>query len=160
MKRLWHKAAVGGIIVMILVLLLVALPACGGGAPEVSAPSEIVVGSTMMLTGMGTAMGQGMNFGVQAAFEDINKLGGIYMKEYDRRLPVRHVVLDNESDPVKAGTLTENLVVSEKVDFLVNGGFPPISAAMSNVAEKYRVPMLTFCGPFEPNHALREAAGG
>ncbi len=157
MKRLWHSIMVAGLIVTVLVLLLAALPACKGG-PE--APSEIVLGSTVGLTGSGAGFGQGGAFGLQAAVDDINKLGGVYVKEYDKKLPVRLVILDNESDPVKAGTLAENLMVSEKVNFLVSPPqWPPFIAAMATVAERYTTPFVCFAGPFEPNNALREAAG-
>ena len=103
MKRLWHRVAVGGVIVVVLVLLLAALPACKAG-PE--APNEIVLGATEGLAGMAAGFAAGSTFGLRAAVEDINKLGGIYIKEYDRKLPVRLVLLDNESDPAKAGTET------------------------------------------------------
>ena len=36
------------------------------------------------------------------AIEDVNKLGGIYVKEYNAKLPVKLVMLYNESDPTKA----------------------------------------------------------
>ena len=56
---------------------------------------------------------------MKAAVEDINKLGGIFVKEYNKKLPVKLVLLDNESDPIKAGTLAQDLIVSEKANFLV-----------------------------------------
>jgi len=159
MKRLWHKVVVVVAILVVMVLLVVLLPGCAG-APQVTAPKEIVLGNTLLLTGPGAAFGQGMAFGLKAGVEDINKLGGIYIKEYSRKLPVRVVILDNESDPVKAGTLAEDLVLKEKINFFVTSGWPPLSAAMANVAEKYKIPNVCFPGPFEPFDALRQAAGG
>ncbi len=157
MKRVWHKVVVAGVVVMVLALLAAALPACEAG-PEI--PEEIILGSTVGLTGSSAGFSQGGAFGLEAAVEDINKLGGVYVEEYDKKLPVRLVILDNESDPTKAGTLSENLIVSEKADFLVSPAqWPPFIAAMATVAERYQTPFIGFAGPFEPNNAMREAAG-
>ena len=158
MKRLWHSIMVAGIIVTVLVLLLAALPACKGG-PE--APKEIVLGSTMGLTGSAAGFASGGAFGLQAAVDDINKMGGVYVKEYDKKIPLRLVILDNESDPAKAGTLSENLMVSEKSNFLVSPPqWPQMISAMATTAERYKTPLVCFSGPFEPLSALRESAGG
>ncbi|OGO20687.1 MAG: hypothetical protein A2144_03525 [Chloroflexi bacterium RBG_16_50_9] len=157
MKKVLHKAGVAGVIIMVLILLLAALPACGGG-PEV--PKEIVLGTTIGLTGMGAGFGQGGAFGLKAAVDDINKLGGVYVTEYDSKLSVKLVILDNESDPAKAGTLTEDLLVNQKANFLLSPPqWPPFIAAMATVAERYQTPFVAFAGPFEPNNALRMAAG-
>lgn len=157
MRKVWRKVVVVGVIITVLALLAVALPACKGG-PE--APKEIVLGATVGLTGSGAGFGQGGAFGLKAAVEDINKLGGVYVKEYDSKLPVRLVILDNESDPAKAGTLTEYLMVTEKVNFLISPAqWPPFIAAMATVAERHQTPFVCFAGPFEPNNAMRMAGG-
>jgi len=157
MKRVWHKVVVVGVVIMVLALLAAALPACEAG-PE--APDEIVVGSAVGLTGSGAGFGSGGSFGLRAAVEDINNLGGVYVEEYDKKLPIKLVIFDNESDPTKAGTLSENLIVIEGADFLVSPPqWPPFISAIATVAERYQTPFLGFAGPFEPNNALREAAG-
>ena len=157
MKKVWYKVVAVGTMIMVLAMLLAALPACKGG-PE--APDEIVLGATVGLTGSGAGFGQGGAFGLEAAVDDINKLGGVYVKEYDSKLPVRLIILDNESDPAKTGTLTEDLMVSEKVNFLVSPAqWPPFIAAMATVAERYQTPFVCFAGPFEPNNAMRMAGG-
>ena len=123
-------------------------------------PKEIVWGTNGPLTGMYAGFGRGGVWGLKMAVEDINKQGGILVKEYNKKLPVRLVVLDNESDPNKAGTLTENLILTEKVDFLISAPeLPPTIASIGTVAERYKTPYVLYAGPFEPNNAIREAAG-
>ena len=157
MKRMSHKVAAVGLILVVLILGLAALPSCKSG-PQ--APSEVVLGTTMGLTGAAAGFSQGGGFGLKAAVEDINKQGGVYVKEYDKRIPVRLVILDNESDPPKAGTLAEDLLVSNKSDFLVSPPqWPQMIAAIATAAERHKTPFVGFAGPFEPNQALRESAG-
>jgi ABC-type branched-subunit amino acid transport system substrate-binding protein len=130
------------------------------GKDKGQGPDKIVLGATLSLSGPGAGFGEGGGFGLKAAVEDINKLGGIYVKEYDRKIPVKLVILDNESDAIKGGTLAQDLLVNEKVHFLVSSPlWAPIVAAVATVAERHKTPFVCFAGPFEPNNALREAAG-
>jgi ABC-type branched-subunit amino acid transport system substrate-binding protein len=64
--------------------------------------------------------------------------------------------VDNESDPNKAGTLAQSLVVQDKVNFIISGDEPPpMHPAVSMVCERYRIPYVTSVGPFEPWTAMR-----
>ena len=144
----------GFFLIVAFTLALVASPECA------DKPKEIVLGATISLTGPAASFGSGGSFGLKAAVEDINKLGGIYVKEYNAKLPVKLVLLDNESNPIKAGTLAQDLLVKEKADFLAaSPQWPPMIAAIATAAERRKTPFVAFAGPFEPNNALREAAG-
>jgi branched-chain amino acid transport system substrate-binding protein len=46
----------------------------------------------------------------ETAVADINKAGGIMVKEYGKKLPVKLVVADDESDPGKAAAAVERHV--------------------------------------------------
>ena len=90
---------------------------------------------------MFSAFGAGGAFGVQAAVDDINKLGGIYIKEFGRRIPVKLVVADAESDPIKVGTLAEDMALRDKVNFFVSSAEPPpMRSPIAIVAERYKIP--------------------
>jgi len=120
--------------------------------PEADAgPEYIVIGSSAPLTGMFAGFGQGCTFGAEAAVEDINAQGGIYVKEYDRKIPVKLVVVDNESDPGKSGALAEDLILRDKVDMLYSvDSSPSIHIPIAEVAEKHGVPHIVGGGPLEP----------
>jgi len=119
-------------------------------------PEEILIGSSESATGMFSGFAAGGIFGMKVAVDDINKQGGIYVKEYGRKLPVKFILLDNESDPIKAASLAESLILKDKVCALVNG---PGSATMFNpqsaLAESYKVPYIPGEGPVEPWQAAR-----
>jgi len=68
-------------------------------APAPDIPKEILIGDTVSYTGPYAVFGGVSSFGTEAAVEDINKKGGIYVKEYDARIPVRWITRDCESDP-------------------------------------------------------------
>jgi branched-chain amino acid transport system substrate-binding protein len=156
------------LLVVALIAVLV-MSGCGGTpeptkAPEPTAapeqptepaadagPEYIVIGTSAPMTGMFAGFGQGCVFGAQAAVDDINALGGIYVKEYDRQIPVKYVVVDNESDPGKSGTLAEDLILRDKVDMLYSvDSSPSIHIPIAEVAEKHGVPHIVGGGPLEP----------
>ena len=106
----------------LIILTLIALPWLVAYAKQPAAPAAILVGNPASLTGMFAGFGQGQVFGMKAAVDDINKQGGVYVKEYGKKLPIKLIVVNSESDPLKAGTLAESLIVSDKVHFLSQGG--------------------------------------
>jgi branched-chain amino acid transport system substrate-binding protein len=136
-------------------------PATSKPAPSSStaSASEIVLGATAPLTGDLAGFGQGSGWALQAAVDDLNKQGGIMVKELGRKLPVRLVLLDNQSSPIKAGTLAESLILQDKVNFLVSGNeSPPAFASTATQADKYKIPYVGNIGPFEPYQALASQA--
>ena len=115
------------------------------------APKEIVIGAVCSLTGMFAGFGEGSAWGLQAAIDDIEKKGGLYVKEYNKKLPIKLVVVNSESDPVKTRPLAEDLILRDKVHFLVVGGEPPTTTSgVSHAADKYKVPFVSCCGTWEP----------
>ena len=143
----------------IIVSLLVA--ACGATKvptavpkatqPPVTGPEFIVIGTSAPLTGMFAGFGQGCTFGAQAAVDDINAAGGIFVKEYNRKIPVKYVIVDNASDPQKSGPLAEDLILREKVNMLYSvDSSPSIHIPIAEVAEKYGIPHIVGGGPLEP----------
>lgn len=128
-------------------------------APATSGPSEILLGATCSQTGALAGFGEGAVFGLQAAVDDINKTGGVMVKELNRKLPVKLIILDDQSDYLKAATLTENLILRDKVNFLVTGGgSPPAFATTATVSQKYQMVYVGNMGPFEPYMGMRSQA--
>lgn len=133
-------------------------PAPPAPSPAPAGPEEILIGADACLTGMYAGFGEGAVFGMKAAVEDINKQGGIYVKEYNRKLPVKLVVVDNESDLTKTGTLAEDLILRDKVKFLLTTGALEINFPIARVAERHKVPFMCGPGPFESWQAMRMEA--
>ncbi len=114
-------------------------------------PEYILIGTSAPLTGMFGGFGEGCTWGAQAAVDDINAQGGIYIEEYDRKIPVKYIVLDNESDPQKAASLAEDLILREKVHMLYSVDSPnTIHIPIAEVAEEYGIPHIIGGGPLEP----------
>ena len=69
--------------------------------------------------------------------EEVNAKGGIYVKEYGKKLPIEWIQYDDKSDHGTMVRLIEKLILEDKVDFLL----PPCSTsylfAAAPIANKY-----------------------
>jgi ABC-type branched-subunit amino acid transport system substrate-binding protein len=145
---------------LMVVVLTVSIFGFGGQAVESAeaAPDNILVGVCTGLTGHFAGFGGGGAYGIEAAVEDINKQGGVFVKEYGKKLPIKLVIVDNESDESKAGTLAQDLILHDEVKFIVNGIDPPhMRAPIATVCERYKVPHVTGVGPYEAWMGMRNS---
>jgi len=101
--------------------------------------NEILIGTNLPLTGILAGAGIEQKWAYETAVVDINKAGGIFVKEYGKKLPVRLIVADDESDPGKAAAGVERLIKQKKVDLLLGGFAAPFGVIPGCItAEKYR----------------------
>src|SRR4030067_300139 len=125
--------------IMLVLPVIIGLAACQPAAPPTSVATEappteapvaagpefIVIGNRAPIAGTFPGCGEGNTWGARAAVDDINAQGGIFVKEYNRKIPVKYVIADNQSDPQKAGPLAEDLILREKVHMLYSVDSPP-----------------------------------
>ena len=133
MKRRGAVSRISAIVLYCVVCLL--LVSRGAQAAE---KKEILVGTSLTLTGAQAAQGEEMRWSYEEAVADVNKAGGVFVKEYNKKLPVRLVIVDDESDPGKAAAAAEKLINAEKVDFLLATSSTPLVMAVATTAEKYK----------------------
>ena len=108
--------------------------------PPPPAPEFIEVGASIPLTGKYGSLGTQVKTGYAYAVADVNAAGGIYVKEYDKKIPIRLTVYDDESDPTKAVSKMETLFSEQKVTAYLGGAASDMHAATSAIAEKNKVP--------------------
>lgn len=138
-----YKASIAG-------LTLLATLAAGGVGTAFAAGDEIVIGAPISLTGPLAGDGKEQEWAYKQAVDDINKAGGIMIKEAGKKLPVRLVVADDESSEGKVASALENLIKVQNVDILLSTHSGPMNAAGAIVAEKYKkFYMITTAFPFQ-----------
>lgn len=111
----------------------------GGQHLTAQTKTEILIGTHIPVTGDMTAAGHEQKWSYEQAVADVNKKGGIFLKEFGKKLPVRLVVVDDQSDPSKAGLIVEQLIKRDKVDLILSGqgGAAGVIPGMLT-AEKYK----------------------
>jgi ABC-type branched-subunit amino acid transport system substrate-binding protein len=108
----------------------------------------IVFGQAAVLTGPASALGLGMQTGLQAAFEEINKKGGVHGRK------LKLVSADDGYEPDRAIAMTKKLIEEDKVFAMVGSVGTPTSAAAQPIATAAKVP---FMGAFTGAGFLRNA---
>lgn len=126
---LWYGA-------FLLLLVLCMLPF---GTVSAKEKKEILIGTNLPMTGILAMVGIEQKWAYEQAVADVNKAGGIFVKEYKKKLPVKLIVADDESDPGKAAAVVERMIKMNKVDLLLGGFAAPFGVIPGCVtAEKYK----------------------
>ncbi|MEM7330631.1 MAG: amino acid ABC transporter substrate-binding protein [Chloroflexota bacterium] len=131
------------VLFIFVIILLVLAPACSSQ----EAPEEIVIGASIPISGVLSAFGSYEEWGYQTAVDEINEEGGIFLEEFDARVPVRLVLYDDESSPEKVAENTERLILQDEVDALLGSATPPLVISGAVIAERENVPMVTGIAP-------------
>ncbi|MFX0200055.1 MAG: ABC transporter substrate-binding protein [Candidatus Hodarchaeota archaeon] len=133
----------------VIIAVIIAGAAIAGGAyyyftlPEPPpAKEEIVIGWAHGITGYLAPQVQTLHIYYKWIIEDYNEKGGLYVPEYDKRLPISYIEYDDESSIEKTLSLTEKLITVDEVDLI----FAPCSTAFAFAAfplyEQYNYPVI------------------
>ncbi|MBI3993820.1 MAG: ABC transporter substrate-binding protein [Candidatus Lambdaproteobacteria bacterium] len=111
-------------------------------ATPVQAQTEILIGGTIAQSG--SLQGIVKPFGAlgQAWVDDVNSRGGIYLSKLGRKLPVRMILYDDQSEPPTALKQYERLATVDKVHLFIG----PFSSFVTNAAMqasiKHKIPFF------------------
>ncbi|MEM1587112.1 MAG: amino acid ABC transporter substrate-binding protein [Candidatus Bathyarchaeia archaeon] len=136
------------IVVVVIVGVIVYITMVPPPRPVVE---EIKVGASCPMSGELATWGKYLSFGYQFYIDKVNKEeGGIYIAEAGKKLPVKFILYDDESSPDKCAKNVERLILEDKVVGLFSSGTPPVGVPGCQVAERYKVPIVTASLPLEP----------
>ncbi len=96
----------------------VALATASIGA-HAAAPAQITIGTLYASTGAFAVASQGQYEGLKFWAAAVNKDGGLFVKAYGKKIPVKIVAYDDQSSTSTATTLYNQLITQDKVDVLV-----------------------------------------
>ena len=113
-----------------------------GLSEEGQAKDEILMGYSSSLTGGYSHVGKMIKDGYTVWGEMINRKGGIYVKDLNKKLRVRLINYDDKSDPSTAAKLYEKLITDDKVDFVLSPWGSSIGFPVSGICQKYKMPMV------------------
>jgi branched-chain amino acid transport system substrate-binding protein len=106
------------------------------------APSEIRIGATLALSGRFTPMVGTFDRLCYSWAKLVNAQGGIYVKAYEKKLPVKFIIYDDKSEPAESAKFYERLVTVDNVHILLGPFSSHITKAAVTVADKYKIPMV------------------
>ena len=110
-----------------------------GSSPAMAAGNEILIGAPTSLTGALSPDGLELKWAYEQAVADWNKKGGIFVKEENKKLPIKLVFADDESEPAKVAAAMEKLIKIDKVDLMLGTHSATMSIPAINTSEKYQM---------------------
>lgn len=110
---------------------------------------EILVGVSLALAGAYSGFATEQKWVVEEAVKRINGEGGIFLKKYNTKLPVRLIIYNDNSDVTTYVTNIEKLITGDKVDALLGQTGSHFALAIAPVLEKHRTPMVGILGTTE-----------
>jgi branched-chain amino acid transport system substrate-binding protein len=117
----------------IILLLLVGVYAANAPAKD-----KIIIGQAVSLSG---PLGGDYKFACAPYYDlwikDVNAEGGIYVREYGKKLPLELKVYDDKSDIGTMTRLLEKLIMDDKVDFILPPWDTAFHFAAAPVANKH-----------------------
>ena len=140
--RMWIKPIAAAALVAGASLALAGVANAENGVT----PNEIVFGQAAALKGPAAALGTGMKEGIEAAFAEVNKKGGVHGRK------LRLISRDDGYEPDKSIAATKQLIEQDKVFALIGPVGTPTSKATQPIATAAGVP---FIGPFTGAGFLR-----
>jgi len=129
---------------ILLVALLVATVLLAGCTQpqQQTQPQDVKIGAVVSLTGAGSNVGKHMKNAAEMAVDEINANGGVYVKQYNKKMNITLIVADDETKPDSAVKAVTKLTTEDKVDVLVGGYSSAVTIATQGVVAEQKIPYV------------------
>jgi branched-chain amino acid transport system substrate-binding protein len=125
------------------------------------APKEIKIGTLYASSGPFAAISMPVNYGLKLWAEQKNAEGGVMVKPFNKKIPVRLIAYDDQSSSATAATLYNQLITRDKVDILVSDSGSVLTSVAVPIARDHKMLLIdqtgsgaTFFTPDNPYIAL------
>ena len=125
-----------------LVLIAAFFAGCTQQAQAPSQPKEIKIGTIVSMTGPNSNIGKNMWQSATLAADEINANGGIFVKQYNAKIPIKLVQGDDESTREGGQKAVTKLITDDKVDMLVGGYSSAVTSAYEQTVAEFKVPYV------------------
>jgi branched-chain amino acid transport system substrate-binding protein len=119
--------------------VLAATLAFAGAAFAADAPAEIKIGTLYASSGRYASISMPVYSALKLWVDQKNADGGVYVKAFDKKLPVKLISYDDQSNTATASTLYNQLVTQDKVDLLVADSGSVLTAPAVAIARDHKM---------------------
>lgn len=107
-------------------------------AAAADAPSEIKIGTLYAGSGPLSSASVPLHVALEWWADGINQGGGLFVKGFGKKIPVRLISYDDQSSPSLAGNLTNQLITRDKVDILLPDSTSVMTASAVPIARDHK----------------------
>jgi len=129
-------------------MLLGALAALGLVSPvrAETAPAEIKIGHIHASSGRFASISMPAYNGLQLWVNETNAAGGALVKPFNKKIPLKLISYDDQSNPATASTLLNQLITQDKVDILVSDSGSVLTAVAVPIAKEHEMLLFDMTG--------------
>ena len=101
-------------------LLVASMTSATAFAQGTNAPVEIKIGTLYASSGRFASISMPVHDGLKLWLEQKNAEGGVFVKAFNKKIPLKLIAYDDQSNNATAATLYNQLITQDKVDILVS----------------------------------------
>lgn len=102
-------------------------------------PIEIKIGHLHASTGPFASISMPTYYGLRLWVDRTNATGGTFVKPFDKKIPLRLISYDDQSNPATAATLINQLITQDEVDLLVCDQGSVLTAVAVPIAHEHKM---------------------
>jgi branched-chain amino acid transport system substrate-binding protein len=127
-------------------LLAALLPGFIGAARAAKAPAVIKIGTLYASSGTFPAISMPVYDGLKLWVDEMNAKGGAYVKPYHKKIPIKLIAYDDQSNTATAATLYNELITQDKVDILVADSGSVLTSVAVPIARNHKMLLIDQTG--------------
>lgn len=140
-SNLFIKAWGTSIVLLLAILTFSAVP-----SQAATAPSQIKIGTLYAASGRYAAISVPVYDGLKLWAEEMNAKGGVYVKAYHRRIPIKLIAYDDQSNTGTAATLYNQLITQDHVDILIADSGSVLTSVAVPIAREHKMLLIDQTG--------------
>ncbi len=125
------------------------------------APAEIKLGTLYASSGRFASISMPVHYGLKLWIEQKNAEGGVFVKAFNKKIPLTLIAYDDQSSTATAATLYNQLITQDKVDILIADSGSVLTSVAVPIARDHKMFLIdqtgtgaTFFTPDNPYIAL------
>jgi len=130
-------------------------------AQAADAPAEIKLGTLYASSGRYASISLPVHYGLKLWIDQMNAEGGAFIKAFNKRIPLKLIAYDDQSNTATAATLYNQLITQDKVDILISDSGSVLTSVAVPIARDHKMFLFdqtgtgaTFFTPDNPYIAL------
>jgi len=121
-------------------------PAATTSVRAADAPAEIKLGTLYASSGRYASISLPVHDGLKLWLERKNAEGGVYVKAFDKKIPLKLIAYDDQSNTATAATLYNQLITQDKVDILIADSGSVLTSVAVPIARDHKMLLIDQTG--------------
>ena len=115
-------------------------------APAADAPPEIKLGTLYASSGRYASISLPVHDGLKLWIDQMNAGGGVFVKAFNKKIPLKLIAYDDQSNTATAATLYNQLITQDKVDILIADSGSVLTSVAVPIARNHKMLLIDQTG--------------